>query len=364
MSDRAPDLPVGPSGSPDPFYLLFPFLPAPGILAALARQSRMEEIKAYELSKESRVWRVRGIISDSVPLSGAPEAVVERQPHNLLFLNENPLSIYLHFGGIHAVYYDLVADDERRLSYIEVGVESMLPSNAVMLARRPINALLDVLTRNHNMPLALQRIELISPNDGQPLVYQMLLPNNRGIEAGPLGGIQQAVPFAPYDAIYREALTCSSPFYRLLCAARMFEGTATIRKWLRERCEEQKILVKLPPEVPVDEQQLVRFGLAAQFVAGVKTVQDLYHRLRDLRDAIAHFLIEREGADIHVYLAEGAELHRYSTAGSALLHYAHLSLEELRHFYSKHVPQRGSHILPMIQNKAQFIVRASSFGLK
>jgi hypothetical protein len=349
--------------APDPFFLLHPGEPAPGILAALARQSRLEEIKQYEQSKVSRVWTVRGIVSDSVPLSGDPQKVIERLPHNLLFLNEDPLTIYLHSGGRQAIYYDLVGDERRNLNYIEVRVKSKLPSTAVMLARRPLNALLDVLTRNHNMPLTLQRVELISPLDGKPLVYQMLLPNNCSIQAGPLGGIHQAVPFAPYDAIYREALTSSSPFYRLLCAARMFEGTGTIRKWLRQQCEERGIQVKLPSEIQVDEQHLRRFGLEPQFVTGVRTAQDLYHKLRDLRDAIAHFLIEREGADIHVYLAEGAQLHIYSTAASALLHYAHLSLEELRMFYTQHIPL-GGHILPMVQYKDQFIVRASAFGLE
>jgi hypothetical protein len=87
------------------------------------------------------------------------------------------------------------------------------------------------------MPLALQRVELISPLDGIPLAYQTLLPTRNRILLGPLGGIQQAVLFAPYDAICREALTSSGLFYRLLSAADIFEGTATIRKWLRAEAE-------------------------------------------------------------------------------------------------------------------------------
>jgi hypothetical protein len=42
------------------------------------------------------------------------------------------------------------------------------------------------------------------------------------------------VPFAPYDAIYREAVVSSSPFYRLLCAFRIYDGTTEIRRWLRQ----------------------------------------------------------------------------------------------------------------------------------
>lgn len=196
--------------SSDPFYLLDPREPAPGVLAVLARASRMEEIGEHERLGLTRVWRVRGVVSDGVPLSGDPEDAINRPLHNLLLLNENPLSIYLHLGGHKAVYYDLVAEEGRQLSYIEVQVETRLPSNAIMLARRPLNALLDVLTRDSNMPLSLQRVELLSPIDEQPLLYQMLLPVRNGVLLGPLGGINQAVPFAPYDAIYREALTSRS----------------------------------------------------------------------------------------------------------------------------------------------------------
>jgi hypothetical protein len=350
----------------DPYILLHPAEPAPGILAVLARQSRMDEIKQLEQSRGLRVWKMRGIVSDAVPLAGSPDEALNRGPHTLFYVNpqENPLSIYLHSGGRHAVYYDLVGDTGHKLSYIEVRVESRLPSNAIMLARRPLNAPLDVLTRNHNLPLTLQRLELTSPSDGAVLLYQVLLPHNRGVEFGPLGGIQQAVPFAPYDAIYREALTSSSPFYRLLCAARIFEGTGAIRKWLKQQCLERGLEPKLPGEVEVDQAQLKRFGLDGPGLEDVRTAQDLYHKLKDLRDAIAHFLIERDGADVHVYLAEGAQLYIYSTAGSAMLHYAHLSLEQLRDFYVRNIGMRGGHILPTVQNRDQFIVRASEYGLE
>jgi hypothetical protein len=348
----------------DPFYLLAPREPTPGVLAVLARLSRMQEVGDYERSKVTRIWKVRGIVSDTVPLCGEPKEVIERGPHNLVVLNEDPLSIYLHSGGHRAVYYDLVGDARHQLSYIEVLVETRLPSNAIMLARRPLNALLDVLTRDTNMPLTLQRVELVSPKDEEPLLYQMLLPHNRGMEVGPLGGIMQAVPFAPYDAIYREALTSSSPFYRLLCAARIFEGAGTIRKWLRAQAEARGKVAKLPPEIKVTQDELRKFGLTPEFAQGIATAQDLYHKLIDMRDAIAHFLIEREGADVHVYLAEGRQLLMYSTASAALLHYAHLSLEALRMFYSENVGSSGSNILPMLHYREKFIVRASDFGLE
>jgi hypothetical protein len=85
----------------DPFLLLSPTEPLPGILGVLARQSRVTEIKELEQSRVSRVWKVRGVVSDGVPLAGSPESAIDREPHNLFYINEkeDPLSIYLHSGG-------------------------------------------------------------------------------------------------------------------------------------------------------------------------------------------------------------------------------------------------------------------------
>lgn len=339
-----------------------PYAPKPGMLAAMARPDKLEEIKELETSGRKIVWKVRGIISDSVPLSGEILEALKRPAHNLLFLNEDPLTIYLHAGGKRAVYYDFVGDEKHNLHYIEVQVESRLPSIALLLARRPLNAMLDVITRNFTLPLTLQRLELISPKDGNVLVTQALLPTNTKIVAGPLGGIVQSVPFAPYDAIYREALTSSSPFYRLLCAARMYEGTNTIRKWMKDRCIELGIQDRLPSDPRVTQEELKEFGFAPETIQGVKTTQDLFHKLKDMRDAIAHFLIERESGDVHVYLAEGAELERYATAAVALLHYAHNALESLRRFYTDKLESYRGMVLPMVQNRHEFIVRASELG--
>ena len=357
---------IGNTNSPestDPFVILKPSAPTPGMLTALARLSKQDEIRGYETTRLKRVWHVRGIVSDHVPLIGNARTIVSSPSFNQVILNENPLTIYLHAGGRHAVYFDLVGDSKKHLQYIEVRVESTLPSNALLLARRPLNALLDVMTRNFSLPFCLQRLELMSPLDGAVLIYQVFLPQDHAIAAGPLGGIQQAVPFAPYDAIYREALVSSSPFYRLLCAARMYEGTTSIRKWLKERCIERGVKDKLPSDPDVNQEELIKFGFDPEFVKGIRKVQDLFHKLKDMRDAIAHFLIERDGADLHVYLAEGIELERYSTAAAALLHYAHKTLEECRLFYTHKIENLRGTILPMVQNRDQFIVRASEFGL-
>lgn len=164
------------------------------------------------------------------------------------------------------------------------------------------------------------------------LISEFLIPERNGVALGPLGGIMQAVPFAPYDALYREALTTASPFYRLLCAWKMYEGTNRIRRWIREECERRGINDQMPADPEVDPQELIRLGLDATFVQGIRHARDLFEKMREQRDAIAHFLIERDEGEFHVYVADGRQLHLYAVGAAALLRYAHRVLEELRQF--------------------------------
>src|SRR5262249_21699720 len=161
-----------------------------------------------------RMWRVRGGLSGHIPLFGDARSVFARGSEHKLFFNNPPPSLFLHAGGADAGYYDLVANSEGNLSYIEVCVVNSTSGKAVVLAWRPLNALLDAFVRNAELPLALSRLELVSPEDGEVIAYELVLPYRDGVRIGPLGGIDQVVPFAPYDAIYREAVVSSSPFYR------------------------------------------------------------------------------------------------------------------------------------------------------
>lgn len=256
--------------SPDPNMLLFPRDPSIGALGSFIKQSRLDELRKLEASRETRTWEVRAFVSDCVPLIGDAAEALARPLHHKFFLNESPLFIYLHKGGLSAVYYELRGDEDRKLRYIAIRVQSRLPSNALLLARQPINALIDVLVRDMNLPLLVQRLELVSPLDGGVLITEMLIPDRHGVEFGPLGGILQAVPFAPYDALYREALTSSSPFYRLLCAWKMYEGTNRLRKWIREKCHELGITERIPSDPDVNPQELADIGLDVMFAGGVR----------------------------------------------------------------------------------------------
>jgi hypothetical protein len=329
---------------------------------------KIDEIRELEKERESRLWEVRAHLSDHVPLAGNLADTLERAGVHLFSVNpkENPLWIYLHAGGRRAVYYGFFNDASGKLDYIAVRVQTKFPANAIMLARGPLNALLDVIVRNHPMPLIIQRLDLISPRNGEVLLREVLIPEPRGVVMGPMGGIMQATPFAAYDALYREALVSPSPFYRLICGWKMYEGTDKIRGFVRKECEKKNIPARLPPDPKIGPDDLRGFGFTPEFYAGIECARDLFEKLRKTRNAISHFLIETDDGEAGVYLADGAQLRHFSSSAAAMLHYSHQALEDLRLFcvHSGIHFTGGGMILPMPQNKDQFVVRASDYGLE
>jgi hypothetical protein len=241
-----------------------------------------------------------------------------------------------------------------------------VPKTSERLARGPINALLDVFARRHPLPLVIQRLDLMSPSSGEVLLSESLIPQPMRIELGPLGGIMQQAWFSPYEAVYREGLVTSSPFYKLVCGWKIYEGYGRLRGRVRRECQKRNIPTKPPTDPTITKQELLDFGFSPDFVTGIASAKDLFEKLRETRDAISHFLVKTRHGESHVYLADGAQLRHYSASGAAMLYYSHKALEELRIFCSQNaigVASRGS-ILPLVENRQQFIVRASEHGLE
>jgi hypothetical protein len=353
--------PANPAlGAGNRIAIVHPREAMPGALAVAVREDRFNEMGALEREKARRIWRVRGIISDIIPLGGNIQSGLERRREHNFLLTENLLSIYMHRGGRDATYFDFVADADRRLDYIEVRIDTDLPSNAFLLARQPLNEMLDVMVRNPPHPaLVIQRLELVSPNDGGILAYEVTLPFMDGVQMGHMGGYLQWPVFSRYHAIFREAIVNPSPFYRLLCAWRVYEGIEVIRRWLREQCERFNINERLPKSPEVDVAHLERMGFAPEWCARVRRVADLFKEMKDLRNGIAHFLFEGDAGDAHVYLADGAEIQTYSICSAVLLGYVGREIDVLRQFYSQHLERRfgGGMLLPMVENRDQFVVR-------
>src|SRR5690606_26250558 len=121
------------------------------------------------------------------------------------------------------------------------------------------------------------------------ILYQFLLPFNEGVSLGPLGGFYQFLGLSTYDSLIREAVSTTSPYYRFLCAFRLYDGVRHLRKWLRDTAKKLSISASLPKDPLLDHQMLRELGLTEETLMKVKTVNDLYSDFTEHRNRIAHF---------------------------------------------------------------------------
>jgi len=267
------------------YAVAFPPQPVAGVSGICIPEEHFEEVARLEAEKKVRLWTVRAIISDHVPMAGGIAEAMQRPLQHSLMLNENPLTIYVSQSGRNAVYFDLRSGADNRLSHIELRVETDLPDRAIKLSWQPFSSLLDNIARVYSLPLIISRLELLSPDSGEVIAYNLLLPNSSGLAMGPLGGIVLDPTFMAVDAVWREALVSSSPFYRLLCGYRMENACQQLRALIKSISKKRGQLLHPPPEHQVDAKMLVGLGISADEVTGLKAVRDLLAKFRPLRNA-------------------------------------------------------------------------------
>lgn len=347
----------------DAIYLLYPNAKWGGCLTAVCRGSEaLERIRALEEKQTLRKFRVRATVGDVVPLDGELTELLQPRPFRAIRLNENPLEIYLHRGGWNAVYYSLVGDgtDANYLSHIEVTVETNAPRVALALGRSAINSLLDSGTLAWQIPSVITRLDLLTM-ELEDLATEIVLPYANAISMGPLGGMHQAPLFAPWLATLREAIIASSPYWRLLCAWRVYDGIPYLRGQIKKQAAALGITAPMPKDPDVSLAHLKEAGLPDEFLKGIKKTADLFKRLHKMRDGVAHFLL-KEGT--HVNFSEGMLYSDYSVASTVLLHAATTAVQDLGKFYGQHIEQKtliGS-ILPERHHAAKFFVRDPSLS--
>jgi hypothetical protein len=334
----------------------------PGCLGILLRTKDFPKYLDLESQKTPKRYIVRALLSDHIPLTGEIADLVSKTSDALVWVNGNPLTINLEFPHYLPVFYDLVPAPDGKLSHVQVEVEANHPVRALAPARTAVNQLLDTLMRVGWVPLVVMRVDVYLEDESEPLLHQILLPFTRGLNIGPLGGFGSFPRFAPYEALLREAVVATSPYYRFLCAFKLFEGVDTLRYEIRKLVERFSITAPLPRPPTIDQGILRNLDFKEEFVREIKTAKDLLNKFRTARHAIAHFLVT-EAADHPLHISNGDDYRFYAMAGAALLHYSNLAVSELMIYFRQQVYShvaRGT-ILIMPEDRARCVIKAERF---
>ncbi len=350
---------------PDGYLLIEPREPFPGCLGILLHTKNLDRYLKLERSPTSTRYRVRSLLSDHIPLTGEVEELISRTSDSLVWVNGNPLTINMEFPHYLPVFYDLVPASDGRLSHISVDVEAKHPTRALGPARTAVNQLLDTIMRVGWVPLVIIRQDVWIESEEEPLLHQMALPFTRGLKIGPLGGFTGFPRFAPYEALLREAIIATSPYYRFLCAFKLFEGVNVLRYEIRKLVETFSIEQPMPSPPVVESAILRNLGFTEDFLRRIRTVQDLLNSFRTARNAIAHFLIN-DGGGHPLHVSNGEDYRFYAMAGAALLHYVNVAISELMLYFNSEVYShvaRGT-ILIMPEDRDRCVIKADQFWRK
>jgi len=349
----------GPDWIPE--ALSFPIDPLPGAIILVMRECRFRELGLLSFEKKRQVYTVRAFITDNPNLAYSLDEAVKRPSDTKIELTEDRLFIYNHHGGDRAVYFELVRSASGTLSHLHLSVSATRPEVALGYARAEVNALLDRFTAGSPspLPLAIQRLELLSPKDGDVIAYQLMIPFSSGqANISKFGGFVLVGLFDGHHSMFREAMTNPSPYYRLLLAYRAFEGIPAIRGRIAKLKKQYGVDEKMPEVTVLDEGELGRLQLTPD-VRKLKNINQLFEHYTDLRNGIAHFLLKLGPSNkAHVDLS-GIMINTYAIVSALLLKYVRIESGQLERYYQRSIfphVNRGVLILPQEQYRDKFIV--------
>lgn len=339
----------------DEIGIVYPQVAMPGALATAASSRNVDRLRTLQAAGPT-LYRVRTIVGTHIPLTGTIQDIVALSPETGLAVNAPPLSMYLHKGGSNAVFLDLEAKADGTLASIGVEVDADSPAAAFAGARTIVNQLLDVLMRRLWLPLVLVRLDLSVGTESQPIAHELHVPFVGNLSIGPIGGIHQFPLFAELEGLAREAICSTSPFYRFLCAYRLYEGTGALRTKLRQMCVDASVDEPLPKDLKIDRDLLAAMGLGGLAQENVQTVSELHGKLTAMRNIVAHFLLARGEKVPPLHTSDGYSYQTFSSAAAVLLHYAVGAVRELSRFFQQHLSPKvmvGS-VLPMQAQRERY----------
>ena len=324
------------------------------------RNSHTRELVMLGMAKERRVFRVRAIVTDQAQaLNSSLEEILAFQPHNRLPLTDGNFSLWKHYGGTRAVFYDLCGDQIGNLSAIEVEVSAIRPELALAYARAAVNQLLDSLTATVPHPIVIQRLELLSPDVKETvLAYQITMPHQCVTNLPRTGGILPSRTFSGIEAVLREALTNPSPYYRLLLAYKGLEGVKRLRRHFPEFARKHALSVPDLIDIKLDKVELARHGFKEPVLAFEDSGQIIEH-YKSLRDACAHFFVGSRGKTARQHLQLSSTLaHTCGRVAGLLLVLVRRELVYLKDYHRRHLAPRTlvGMVLPTVAARERFMV--------
>jgi hypothetical protein len=231
-----------------------------------------------------------------------------------------------------ATPFTLVGDERLQLLYAEVSVAGRNPRVALFEARNALSRLADCLSRRWHVPLVLVRIDLYLQDDEWVLARELVMPSRTVLDVDVNARTLVQPPlFAPVDALLREAVTASSPYYRFLCAFKLREAVQAIRSEVRRIAKVHQVTARMPKSVALTPKDFTWLSGPA-VIEKLKSSNELYKVLTEMRNRVGHFLLDASHEVLPLW--DGRQFRQYSLASAVLLDHADSELKALATYYN------------------------------
>jgi len=262
-----------------------------GNIEVIIPESSRSQIQEIQKDRKERLYLGRAYLSSIYDNTRPYDKILKFAGATLIKMEEKELRFYISWQNSGVVFI-FRRNSHKMLNRVEAYTKGTLPSNALDIFKSALYTLIDRLVYILKCPIYVQGIVLLI--NKKPLLYELPITfaGEKTIAYG--GGFNSVHWFAPLDALEREAICSPSPFYKVLCRFRIYEGIVHyLRKELRSFANKINQKAKIPktPRITKDELQALRVNEGN--LSKIKTYEEIAELHRELRNGVAHFLMKK-----------------------------------------------------------------------
>lgn len=261
-----------------------------GNVEVIIPESSRSQIQEIQKDRKERLYLGRAYLSSIYDNTRPYDEILKFTGATLVKMSERKLRFHINWQN-SGVVFTLKCNSYKMLNRVEAYTKGKLPSNALDIFKSALYTLIDRLVYSLKCPIYVQGITLLLNN--KLLLYELPITfaGERTIAYG--GGFNSVHWFAPFDALEREAICSSSPFYRVLCRFRIYEGIKHyLRKELRSFANKINQEAKIPKTPRITKGELQALRINKESMSKIKTYEDVAEAFRELRNGVVHFLME------------------------------------------------------------------------
>lgn len=261
-----------------------------GNVEVIIPESSRSQIQEIQKDRKERLYLGRACLSSIYDNTRPYDEILKFTGATLVKMSERKLRFHINWQN-SGVVFTLKCNSYKMLNHVEAYTKGKLPSNALDIFKSALYTLIDRLVYSLKCPIYVQGIALLLNN--KLLLYELPITfaGERTIAYG--GGFNSVHWFAPFDALEREAICSPSPFYRVLCRFRIYEGIKHyLRKELRSFARKINQEAKIPKTPRITKGELLALRINKESMSKIKTYEDVAEAFRELRNGVVHFLME------------------------------------------------------------------------